>query len=261
MTIEEAKSKVLSLARGEIGYHESGENQTKYATQYDFDTRLYRFDMCGQPWCDYFFDWLFMKAFGFEVGSSMTYQYSGCCGAACAQSAGYYQQHNAFYSIPEVGDQIFFYVSGGINHTGIVEEICEGIVTTIEGNSSDRVKRNQYRLGDQSIAGYGRPAWRYAENIPTGSDGKDESVFSDADIIPIPDKKLSENTLKFGSTGFLVTALQATLNYYGADLDMDGEFGKLTREAVIEYQRTHNDADGEPLEADGIVGPKTWTSF
>ncbi|MDO5445032.1 MAG: hypothetical protein Q4F31_05365 [Eubacteriales bacterium] len=32
MTIEEAKKKVIDRAVAEIGYRETGENQTKYAT-------------------------------------------------------------------------------------------------------------------------------------------------------------------------------------------------------------------------------------
>ena len=57
MTREQAIQKLLDCARAEIGYHEQGENLTKYAAQYDYDTRLYGFDMSGQPWCDYFVDW------------------------------------------------------------------------------------------------------------------------------------------------------------------------------------------------------------
>ena len=39
-----------------------------------------------------------------------------------------------------------------------------------------------------------------------------------------------------GSTGWAVTALQAALNYLGADLDADGEFGPLTEEALWTFQ-------------------------
>lgn len=255
----EAIQKVLDKARAEIGYHESGNNLTKYASAYDFDTKLYGFDMNGQPWCDYFVDWLFMSCFGFEIGSAMTYQFAGCCGAACEASASYYRAKNAFYFTPEIGDQIFFYVNGGINHTGIVEDISNGYVTTIEGNSSDMVQRNKYRLSDPTIAGYGRPAWRYVSNIVENSSS--DSVKEESNIITTPTKKVAQNTLKNGSTGHLVKALQNILNYYGATLDDDGEFGALTEAAVKQYQRTHKDNEGNELEADGIVGEKTWGSF
>lgn len=57
-------------------------------------------------------------------------------------------------------------------------------------------------------------------------------------------------TLRVGSRGEAVRTLQRKLNIMA-----DGIFGKLTREAVKEYQLQHG------LEADGIVGPKTWTSI
>ena len=95
--------------------------------------------MSGQPWCDYFVDWLFCEGFGYEIGSKMIFQFSGCAGASCAMSAEYYADAGSFYSTPAVGDQIFFYSGGGINHTGIVESVDGGYVTTIEDNSSDSV--------------------------------------------------------------------------------------------------------------------------
>ena len=39
-----------------------------------------------------------------------------------------------------------------------------------------------------------------------------------------------------GSIGWHVTLLQAFLNYQGADLDADGEFGPLTQEALLNFQ-------------------------
>ena len=89
----------------------------------------------------------------------MTYQRVGAGSALCSASASYYQSYNAFSMTPQVGDQIFFYISGGINHTGIVESIENNRVITIEGNSSDEVKRNTYILGSLIIAGYGHPNW------------------------------------------------------------------------------------------------------
>jgi peptidoglycan hydrolase-like protein with peptidoglycan-binding domain len=60
-------------------------------------------------------------------------------------------------------------------------------------------------------------------------------------------------TLKRGSKGIEVQELQKLLN----DLNykcgaVDGIFGKATKAAVVEFQKTNG------LAADGIVGPKTW---
>lgn len=230
MKHEEAVKKVLNVARYEIGYHETGENQTKYASQYDYDTKLYGFDMSGLPWCDYFVDWCFCRAFGYDVGSAVIYQFSGCSGASCEASASYYKAHNSFYLTPEQGDQIFFYSGGGINHTGIVEEISNGYVSTIEGNSSDRVQRNTYRIADPSIAGYGRPAWVYAEEHTAYQDNKSEERED-------PETERDEYDEQ---------------DYYYDLLDVDGEFGKLTEQQLSSFQKTQG------IEADGRAGPETW---
>lgn len=211
--------------------------------------------MNGQPWCDYFVDWVFMSAFGFDRGSAMTYQYAGCSGAACAASAGYYQQHGAWHETPEPGDQIFFYYGNGINHTGIVESVDGGYVTTIEGNSSDQVRRNVYRVSDSSIAGYGRPSWRYAD-ISDSDIGEEPAEEESPDVFDssVP---ISGNLLRKGDTGPAVLILQVCINYYLGEfyLDPDGEFGVLTQAAVMEFQRSMG------LEADGVVGPVTWAAI
>lgn len=58
--------------------------------------------------------------------------------------------------------------------------------------------------------------------------------------------------LSRGSSGGTVQALQALLVGYGDKVDVDGIFGPDTEKAVRRYQEKHS------LDADGIVGPKTW---
>lgn len=60
--------------------------------------------------------------------------------------------------------------------------------------------------------------------------------------------------LRVGSSGAAVNQLQAILNTFGATppLAVDGQFGGGTRSGVVSFQREHG------LQADGIVGPKTW---
>ena len=63
------------------------------------------------------------------------------------------------------------------------------------------------------------------------------------------------NTLKKGSKGDDVIALQHLLNVEGYKVTIDGDFGAKTETAVKMFQKAHN------LEQDGIVGNKTWTAL
>lgn len=68
--------------------------------------------------------------------------------------------------------------------------------------------------------------------------------------------------LQYGSQGSAVLELQRDMNrsfrgYAAMPLIEDGEFGPATKSAVQEFQRRSPDG----LEADGIVGIKTWASL
>ena len=62
-------------------------------------------------------------------------------------------------------------------------------------------------------------------------------------------------TLRVGSRGNFVRILQYLLNYYGANLSIDGVFGVGTQRAVQDFQRRNK------LTADGIVGRNTWAKL
>ncbi|MBT9589294.1 CHAP domain-containing protein [bacterium] len=59
-------------------------------------------------------------------------------------------------STPKPGDAILFDwgADGTSDHIGIVEKVEGGKITTIEGNSSDSVKRNTYEIGSSKIMGF-----------------------------------------------------------------------------------------------------------
>ncbi len=59
-------------------------------------------------------------------------------------------------------------------------------------------------------------------------------------------------TLRKGSKGEIVEKLQGRLNVHGASLRIDGDFGDITRAAVIVFQ------SDSKLPVDGVVGPLTW---
>lgn len=65
--------------------------------------------------------------------------------------------------------------------------------------------------------------------------------------------------LERGSDGAAVLRLQERLTSLGYDVGTpDGEFGRRTRTAVLEYQFDHR---AEGLRADGRVGPATWRAL
>ncbi|WP_271581185.1 peptidoglycan-binding domain-containing protein [Bradyrhizobium sp. CCBAU 45389] len=77
--------------------------------------------------------------------------------------------------------------------------------------------------------------------------------------------RLTPETVKRGSKGSGVRLLQEILKHYAdPQLDpgaIDGDFGPHTETAVKAFQASHVDFNGNPLKADGIVGPKTWAAL
>jgi peptidoglycan hydrolase-like protein with peptidoglycan-binding domain len=58
--------------------------------------------------------------------------------------------------------------------------------------------------------------------------------------------------VRFGERSNAVAAVQRRLTANGICLAVDGDFGPITRRAVLAFQRAHG------LVADGVVGPRTW---
>lgn len=257
MTIEKAKLKLVEWAKAQLGYYEGESNWNKYAVG---KSNIYGWDVQGQPWCDVFVDAGFVECFGLDSASKMTYQPKGGFSALCSASANYYKANGAWFSTPAVGDQVFFNYSGGINHTGIVVGVTGGIMSCIEGNSSDMVRQNNYRVNDPCIAGFGRPNWSV---VSTQNAQTPVSAPTTAPQEPVKVAKYCTITIKlpvieYGDASVYVKIMQNLLiakgfncGWYGAD----GEYGQQTKIALFQFQQKNG------LETDNVCGQATWTKL
>lgn len=180
--------KVIDVAFGEVGYLEKksnsklddktanagDKNYTKYARDLD-EMGFYNGRKNGFAWCDMFVDWCFITAYGLDAAQELTCQRIGKnnCGAGCKYSRRYYKDKGQLFDEPKPGDQIFFWPKdeiGGpaVAHTGLVYDVDDKYVYTVEGNTSGAngvvangggVCRKKYRLTYNRIAGYGRPKY------------------------------------------------------------------------------------------------------
>lgn len=262
----EAKDKLVDWCRSQIGYHEGYDGSNKYADG-QWDTKLYGFSALQVPWCDVFVDAAYISCFGFTDATAMTYQQpSGY--AACSLSADAYKRNGAFYTRPEIGDQIFFFSGGGINHTGIVIEVNGENIVCVEGNYSDSVCRTQYKYNDKMIAGYGRPNWAVVSEPE--SVGQDENFVDEFDNVH-PDHRRAYLHLQYGdgleSKGYKPSpAVKAWQNFllcwgiYVGGSGADGEFGFDTQNATRQWQQKAQEI-GADVEVNGIVDEDDWKAI
>lgn len=249
-TVKYDKQKLIDWGYSQLGYHEGDNNWNKYAEIMDKVKDFYNGIKQNQPYCDVLYDCGCYVCYGREAALYLTCQPEKSCGAGCRFSAEYYQAKGRFYkSNPETGDQIFFGTGwDNVYHTGMVVKVENGIVTTIEGNSSDMVAERQYPLNSPKIFGYGRPRW----------DGEDAPA-------PVVTKLYNVQLplLKEGSVGGYVKTAQTLLIARGyscggkkplfGEEKADGEFGQKTSEAVAAFQKDNG------LLADSEIGGDTWS--
>ena len=163
MTKSEALQKLTAWLLSQVGYKASNKHN-KYAQNLDSYGCFYNGKKDGWDWCDCFADDAYVENFGFEVGRKMIYQPLYSCGAGCGWSARYYKEHDAYYTTPQVGDQIFYGENGG-DHTGIVIKVGEKLIETVEGNVSDQVVQRTVDRNDKWIDGFGRPDWSLVVDV------------------------------------------------------------------------------------------------
>ena len=136
---------IVEVALTQLG-NEGGQ---PYWSWYGFDGRV--------EWCACFVSWCTDQC-GY-LDSGIVPKFAGCVdGANWFKGNGQWQDRN--YE-PTAGTIIFFdwENDGETDHVGIVEKCENGVVYTVEGNSGDACRQNQYSVGSSSIYGYGIPAY------------------------------------------------------------------------------------------------------
>lgn len=255
-------NKLLEIFNAEVGYLEKSkaaydenpsvlyektagagkDNFTKYAKEMD-ELNVYNGPKQGYAWCNVFLDWCFVQAFGVDRTRNLLIGFS----AGCTQDYNWFKSKGQIVNNPVKGDLVFF---GDTSHVGIIEEVKDGKIYTIEGNTSNEaeliinggtVAKKSYNLGSKYIHSYARPKYEAA------SDENSSENTSSNEII--------YSTLQKGSKCNLVAIMQEKLINKGYRLPKfgpDGYFGDETEIAVRELQ-----ADAG-IAVDGICGDDTW---
>lgn len=234
------RTDIVNIAKSQVGYHEGNNssqikgnssgsgNYTEYGRWYGMQ------DM----WCAMFVSWCANNA---GVSTSVIPKH-----AATTVGLQKFKDWGRAYSranvaagnyTPKAGDIIYFKssrTSAVTNHVGIVTKFSGGKVYTVEGNSSNKVTEKSYQISNTYIVYICSPNYN-------GNSAPAVANFT---------------TLKSGSKGYRVKALQHMLNYYvKAKLSVDGSFGPATKKAVIKFQKSKG------LSQDGIVGNNTWNKL
>lgn len=241
-------SEIVKIATQQIGYHEKdndstlygsaagSKNHTKYAAELH-NAGFFNGDKCGYDWCAVFVTWCAWKLTGSKDKAMDLLCQTGPYGAGCTQARYYYKSAGRYDKNPKVGDQVIFNSGKELYvHTGLVIQVTDSKITTIEGNTLNQVAQRTYYRSDANIDGYGHPKYD-AEKI---AEVKEECE------VKMP-------YLKQGSSGEAVRSIQRickNLGYY--NLNIDGEFGPKTAEAVKKLQKYLG------VGVDGEVGSETY---
>lgn len=170
--------------------------------------------------------------------------------------------------VPNVGDIIFYDWqddgkgddTGWADHVGIVEKVDfnKDVITVIEGNYGNAVKRRTIEVNDRCIRGYAVPKYEaetdnvikewqksaIADGFKFPKYGADGEWGKECEEVA---KKAIVKKRIFYTYKNLTKIVQRAVG-----VKVDGKCGKATKNAIIAYQKKNG------LEADGCVGLKTW---
>ena len=157
-------NRVLDIARSYLGVETGSKEHKKIVDAYNsVDPKPVGYTAkYDDDWCDIFVTTVFQQA-------GLSHLIGRECGVQ--RHIGIMEKKGIWKgkSLPQQGDVVTFDWDGGgwADHIGIVESVSNGVITTIEGNSSlsagstekTRVNRKTYNWDSKYIKGYARPAY------------------------------------------------------------------------------------------------------
>ncbi|MCX4365118.1 MAG: LysM peptidoglycan-binding domain-containing protein [Bacilli bacterium] len=161
------KEKFLKIALAEVGYKEGKNNDNKYGKWYGMNN-------CS--WCAIFVSWCAAQV---GIIKTLIPRYSGC-----GTGYNWFKNKGLITMKPKAGDIGFIKPTkptATSSHTFIVYKVDGNVITTIEGNYPDGVKKITRKLTDKNILGFGSVQWEDEEKLPnkaTISEVKQESTKS-----------------------------------------------------------------------------------
>jgi hypothetical protein len=231
-------TKVLNIARSQLGYAEIPVNRTKFGRWYGMD---------GNSWCDMFVSWVANTANARDIIGKAAYT---------PAHAAWFKAENRFDHNPHRGDVVFYQWPGmpRICHVGYVEKVLGGgRIQTIEGNTEPGSGGNQSNGGGvyrrvraiSLVAGFGHPKYDSESNVtPLAAGGKTPPLIIDGQwgrnttralqrYVHVPDDgQIGTQTRK---------GLQRAL-----ELPDDGTWGRVTRRKLQEALEVATDGDWGP---------------
>jgi len=265
MTALEKRNAVIAQAREWLGLNEADGSHREIIDLYN---RLrppdsYRMSY-SDPWCA-----AFVSAVGMALDmSNIILPSVNCDGMIDAYRAkGEWVEDDAYNPTP--ADLIFYDWQddgagddqGSSDHVGIVTEVNGNLITVIEGNYSDAVKRRYIYRDGKFIRGYAVPG--YADDAAEASP---EEPPEEPDTEPeVPEDKpdcealcKALPVLSFGCCGRSVVVAQGiliALGYSCGPDGADGDFGYNTKNAVKNFQRSAG------LRVSGEIDAETWAKM
>lgn len=141
----------LKAGAGEVGGNNAGPWVKKYLAPAGVDE--------GNSWCASFVSWCYLQASGGDK-AAMPFPYNPGARSLLQQfkKRGWMQEPQSGY-LPQPGDIVVWWrvqMTGWQGHVGLVHQVQDGMLYTIEGNRSPRVQGFSYVLSRMDkLLGYG----------------------------------------------------------------------------------------------------------